>query len=412
MTQSNLAPAPFDAEKARREFPILNTKIGNHPLVYLDSAASAQKPKVVTEAIQTSHNSAYSNVHRGVHHLSEKATTAFEAARERCRAFLGAEKAHECIFTRNATEAFNLIAHSLGRTRFRAGDEIILSLMEHHSNIVPWLMLRDEVGIKIKVVPILEDGQLDMLAFEDMLSEKTRLVALTHMSNTLGTVNPIKEIAAKAHSAGALVLFDGSQGAVHKEVDVQNIDADFYICTGHKLYGPSGIGVLYGRESLLEDMPPFLGGGEMISSVSFERVTYAELPHKFEAGTPAITEAVALHAALDFLCSFDRAAIHAHEAALTQKITLDLLERGCIVHGQAPDKGSVVTFSHPEIHAHDIGSLLDHMGVAVRVGQHCAEPLMDHLGVPATARASFGLYNTMDDVSRFTAALDKTLSFF
>ncbi|NWG46316.1 MAG: SufS family cysteine desulfurase [Alphaproteobacteria bacterium] len=403
------APAHrLDVEALRAEFPILARKVHGRPLVYLDSAASAQKPRAVIEAMARAAETAYANVHRGLHALSNEATDAFEAAREAARGFLGAARPEEIVFTANATDAINLVAASYGRPRLAPGDEIILSEMEHHSNIVPWDFLRREKGVVIRWAPVTESGAFDLAAFTELLSERTKIVAITHMSNVLGTVTPAREIARRAHEAGAVVLFDGSQAAVHLPVDVQAIDADFYVCTGHKLYGPTGIGLLYGRYDLLADMPPYRGGGEMIEVVSREGVSYNAPPHRFEAGTPAILEAVGLHAALDFLRRLGRSSVHAHEAGLLAYASEALGSvKGLRIIGTAPGKGAIVSFVIEGTHPHDLATIIDRQGVAVRAGHHCAQVLMDRFGVSATARASFAAYSTRGEVDALVAALEK-----
>ena len=404
----------FDVQRVRDDFPILKRRIRGRPLVYLDSAASAQKPKAVLDAMQVAQETIYANVHRGVHTLSQEATAAFEAARGKLQAFINAASAEEIIFVRGATEGINLIAASYGRTFLSAGDEIILSELEHHSNIVPWQMLRAEKGIVLKVAPIDDDGNFLLPAFERLLSERTRLVAVTHVSNALGTVTPAQAIIAAAHRAGAKVLLDGCQAVPHLPVDVQALDVDFYVFSGHKMYGPTGIGVLYGKKALLAAMPPYQGGGEMIRTVSFAKTEFKEPPQRFEAGTPAIVEAIGLGAAADYLVSLDRAAVRAHETALLGYATERLRALpGLRIVGQAAEKAAIVSFvmegAHPHAmegaHPHDIGTILDRAGIAIRAGHHCAQPLMDRLGLAATARASFGLYNTRDDVDALVEAL-------
>lgn len=407
------AALAFDVERVRADFPILARRVYDKPLVYLDSAASAQKPRQVLEAMDLAATQHYANVHRGVHRLSQEATDLFERARERVRRFINAGSADEVIFTRGATEAMNLVAQSYGRAFLQAGDEVILSTLEHHSNIVPWQMLREAIGIEIKVVPIGDDGAFDLEAYERLLSPRTKLVAVTHVSNALGTVVPVKAVIEAAHAAGALVLIDGCQAAPHVALDVQALDADFYAFSGHKVYGPTGIGVLYGRKRLLNAMPPYQGGGEMIESVSFEKTTYKQAPHRFEAGTPAILEAIGLEAALDYLEALGREAVAAHEAGILAYAHERLAQvPGIRLVGTAPEKASIVSFVMEDIHAHDIGTIVDRMGVAVRVGHHCAEPLMHRLGVASTARASFGLYNTREEVDALAEALLKVRELF
>lgn len=407
-------PAPaFDAARARRDFPILQTKARGKPLVFLDSAASAQKPRPVIAAVEHVYTTEYANIHRGVYELSEKTTAAFEGAREKVRAFLNARETREIIFVRGATEAINLVAQSFGRTRFKAGDEIVLSHLEHHSNIVPWQILREMTGAVLRVVPVNGAGEIEMGAYERLLNAHTRLVAITHVSNAIGTVVPVREIVRLAHAQGVPVLIDGCQAVPHRPVDVQGLGCDFYAFSGHKLYGPSGIGVLYGRAEHLEAMPPYQGGGDMIRSVTFEKTEYNVIPYKFEAGTPHIAGAIGLGAAIDYLQGLGLAAIQAHEGALLDYATQCLSEiKGLRVIGTAKEKSGILSFTLDGAHPHDIGTILDGEGVAIRTGHHCAQPLMDRFGVPATARASFGLYNTKEDVDALAAAIRKVLEIF
>ncbi len=403
----------LDIKKIRADFPAMSVEVHGKPLVFLDSGASAQKPRQVIDTMRRVYESEYANVHRGAYYLSERATALYEGARDTLRDFLNARDRKEIIFTRNATEAINLIAYAWGRKTLKPGDEIVISEMEHHSNIVPWQMLRDEKDLVLKIAPVSDDGEFLMDAFRELLTDRTKLVAITHTSNVLGTITPAKEIARLAHDAGAKVLFDGAQAAVHMPVDVQDIDCDFYAITGHKLYGPSGIGVLYGKQELLDAMPPFMGGGDMISSVSFEKSTWAPLPAKFEAGTPAIVQAIGLAAAVDYVTEIGLEAIAAHEHDLlnytTQKLaSIDDLR----LIGTAPNKAAVVSFELGKIHAHDVSTIIDRAGVAIRAGHHCAEPLMDRMGVPATARASFGLYNTREDADILVEALETVQEIF
>ena len=396
----------YDVEAIRRDFPILSRTVHGKPLVFLDSAASAQKPQIVIDAVANCYSEEYANIHRGVYFLSQLATEKFEGARGKVQRFLNAAEAREIVFTRNATEAINLVASSYGRRFLKKGDEIILSEIEHHSNIVPWQLLRDETGIVIKVAPVDDRGALLLDRFRALLSERTKLVAVTHMSNALGTVLPVKEIARLAHNAGALVLVDGCQAVPHMPVDVREIDADFYVFSGHKLYGPSGIGVLYAKAPLLEAMPPYQGGGEMIVSVSFEKSTYAPIPHKFEAGTPHIAGAIGLGAAIDYVTATGLNRISNHEHALTTYATERLMAiPGVSLVGTAPGKGSILSFTVEGVHPHDVGTILDHHGIAVRAGHHCAQPVMDRFKVPATVRASLGMYNTEAEVDVLTAAI-------
>ncbi len=410
MTQS----FSFDVERIRADFPILRQTVRGKKLVFLDSAASAQKPVAVIEAMKTAMETQYANVHRGLHWMSERTTEAYEAARDTVAALMNAPDRHEIVFVRNSTEALNLVAHSYGRGVLRPGQAVVISAMEHHSNIVPWQMLRDERGIELRVAPITDAGELDMAAFEALLDDgKVGLVAITHMSNVLGTYTPAERIARIAHAHGAKVLFDGSQAIVHRAVDVQAIDADFYAWTGHKLYGPTGIGVLWARRELLERMPPFLGGGEMISSVTYERSTWAAVPHKFEAGTPAILEGIGLKAAIDYVRAIGYPAIAAHEAALTEHALASLSGiEGLRILGAAQDRGGVVSFALDRAHAHDVATLLDRFGIAVRAGHHCAEPLMHRFGLESTARASFGVYTTREEIDTLAAALARVREFF
>jgi cysteine desulfurase/selenocysteine lyase len=404
----------LDVEQIRAHFPILRETVRGKPLVFLDSAASAQKPRAVIEAMVQAMEHQYANVHRGLHWMSERTTEAYEATRDRAARLLNASDRHEIVFVRNSTEGINLIAHSYGRGILRPGQVVVISEMEHHSNIVPWQMLRDAHGIELRVAPVTDAGELDMDAFERLLDDgRVGLVAITHMSNVLGTYTPAERIAALAHAHGAKVLFDGSQAIVHRRVDVQALGADFYVFTGHKLYGPTGIGVLWGRRELLEAMPPFLGGGDMISSVSFERTTWAEVPHKFEAGTPAILESIGLAAAIGFVENIGYEAIAAHEASLTDHALARLAEiEGVRVLGRAQDRGGVVSFTLDRAHAHDVATLLDRQGVAVRAGHHCAEPLMHRFGVESTARASFGVYTTHAEIDALAEALIRVREFF
>ena len=398
---------PIDTDAIRAEFPILSREVNGKPLVYLDNAASAQKPDAVINAISDQARTAYANVHRGIHTLANETTEAYEGAREKVRAFINAASVNEIIFTKGGTEAINLVANGIA-DEIQPGDEIVLSIMEHHSNIVPWHFLRERYGAVLKWIEVDDTGALDMAAFEAALSEKTRLVAITHMSNVLGTVTDAAEIVRLAHAAGAEVLLDGCQSGVHLDIDVQALDCDYYVMTGHKIYGPSGIGALYGKASALARLRPFQGGGEMIEIVERERVTYNEAPHKFEAGTPPILQAIGFGAALDWLNQFDKSAVMAHEQAVYQRAYDGGRGiNGLRVHGTAPGKGAVLSFSIDGAHPHDLAQILDRYGVAVRAGHHCAQPLMDHLGVSATARASFALYNSEAEVDAFIEALHK-----
>lgn len=403
----------FDVNSIRRDFPILATEIYGKPLVYLDNAASAQKPRAVIEKMQQMMESGYANVHRGLHYLSNHATNEFEAAREQVRDFLNAAEVEEIIFTSGATDAINLVAHSYAAPLIQAGDEIILSVMEHHSNIVPWHFLREQKDAVIKWVPINDDGSFDLEAYAKLLGPKTKMVALTQMSNALGTITPMQEIIAMAHKYGAAVLVDGCQGAVHIPTDVQALDADFYVFSGHKVYGPTGIGALYGKRALLEKMRPYRGGGEMIREVSQTAVTYGDAPHRFEAGTPPIIEAVGLGAALKYMTEIGRTNIATHEASLLAYATKRMAEiEALIFYGTAPEKGSILSFTAKDVHPHDLATIIDRGGVAVRAGHHCAQPLMQRYGVSATARASFAMYNTHEEIDVLVDAVQKALKFF
>ncbi|GAB5470990.1 MAG: cysteine desulfurase [Rhodospirillales bacterium] len=407
------ATLAFDVAQVRADFPILARRVYDKPLVYLDSAASAQKPRQVLDAMDHAARHCYANVHRGVHRLSQESTDLFEEARETTRRFLKAGSADEIVFTSGATEAINLVAQSYGRAFLKAGDEVILSTLEHHSNIVPWQILRDQIGIEIKVAPIGDDGGFLFEEFEKLVSPRTKIVAVAHVSNALGTVVPVKQVIDAAHAVGAVVLLDGCQAAPHQGLDVAALDVDFYAFSGHKVYGPTGIGVLYGKRDLLNAMPPYQGGGEMIQSVTFEKTTYKETPHRFEAGTPPILEAVGLNAAIAYMESLGQEAIAAHEAGILAYATERLSQvPGVRLIGTAPEKASIVSFVMDDVHAHDIGTIVDRMGVAVRVGHHCAEPLMHRLGVDSTARASFGLYNTREEVDALAVALMKVRELF
>jgi cysteine desulfurase/selenocysteine lyase len=403
----------YDVERLRTDFPILSKQVYGRPLVYLDNAASAQKPRVVIERLTEAYENEYANVHRGLHYLANATTEAFEVARERVRAFLNAGSHEEIVFTRNATEAINLVASSFGLHHIREGDEIVLSVMEHHSNIVPWHFHRERNGAVLKWVQIEEDGTFSLDAFERALSPRTKIVAITHMSNMLGTIVPVKDVVRIAHARGIPVLIDGSQGAVHLDVDVRDIDADFYVFTGHKVYGPTGIGVLYGKREWLERLPPFNGGGEMIETVTMDVVTYNTPPHRFEAGTPPIVQAIGLGAALDYRDSVGCAAIRAHEADLTRYAHQRLSRINSLtIYGTAKDKGPILSFNMKDAHAHDIATVIDRSGVAVRAGTHCAMPLLARYGVTSTCRASFALYNTREEVDRLAEALTRAEALF
>lgn len=397
----------FTADKYRDDFPILSREVYGKPLVYFDNTASTQTPRQVVDTVTDMYFHHKANVHRGVHALSQEATSLMEESRRKVKDFIGATSEKEVIFTRGTTESINLVASSYGAL-LNEGDEVILSVMEHHSNIVPWQLLRDRRGIVIKVVPILEDGSLDMEAYRSLLSSRTKVVSITHVSNVLGTVNPVREIIRLAHEAGAVALIDGAQAVAHIPVDVKELDADFYVFSSHKLYGPTGIGVLYGRESLLEKMPPYQGGGEMISHVAFDHTTFAELPFKFEAGTPDYVGIAALHTALEFLEKIGLLPIAAHEEKLLAYTTARMLEiPGMRIFGTTPGKSAIISFLIGNAHHYDTGMLLDKLGIAVRTGHHCAQPLMQALGIEGTVRASFALYNTLEECDRFIQALHR-----
>ncbi len=403
----------YNVEDIRQDFPILQRDVYGRPLVYLDNAATTQKPRSVVEAIANEYFSTNANVHRGVHFLSQKATDLHEAARERVRQFINARSTAEVLFTRGTTESLNLVASSFGEAFLKEGDEVIVSVMEHHSDIVPWQLLRERKGIVIRVIPMDDSGRLDLEAYERLFSERTRLVCVAHVSNVLGTVNPVKKMAATAHAHGAYMLVDGAQSIPHFKVDVQDLDCDFLTFSGHKIYGPTGIGVLYGRESLLEKMPPYQGGGEMIARVTFEHTTYERLPYKFEAGTPDYVGTHALAAAIDYVEALGMDEIAAHEHRLTQYA----MERlGAIkdmhLYGTTPDKDAVVAFNVGNIHPLDLGTLLDRLGIAIRTGHHCAQPLMQRCGVEGMARASFALYNTMDEIDKLAEGIERVSKMF
>ena len=403
----------YNVEEIRQDFPILQREVYGRPLIYLDNAATTQKPRSVVEAISNEYFSTNANVHRGVHFLSQKATDLHEAARERVRQFINARSTAEVLFTRGTTESLNLVASSFGEAFLKEGDEVIVSVMEHHSDIVPWQLLRERKGIVIRVIPMDDSGRLDLEAYERLFSERTRLVCVAHVSNVLGTVNPVKQMAATAHAHGAYMLVDGAQSIPHFKVDVQDLDCDFLTFSGHKIYGPTGIGVLYGRECLLEKMPPYQGGGEMIARVTFEHTTYERLPYKFEAGTPDYVGTHALAAAIDYVETLGMDEIAAHERRLTQYA----MERlGAIkdmhLYGTTPDKDAVVAFNVGNIHPLDLGTLLDRLGIAIRTGHHCAQPLMQRCGVEGMARASFALYNTMDEIDRLAEGIERVSKMF
>ena len=404
----------MNVDDIRRDFPILSQTIRGKPLIYLDSGASAQKPRAVIDAMVNAMETQYANVHRGLHWMSERTTDAYEATRDAAAKLMNAGDRAEIVFTRNSTEAMNLVAHSYGRGILKAGQAVVISAMEHHSNIVPWQMLRDAHGVELRVAPITDAGELDMAAFEALLEDgKVGLVSVTHMSNVLGTVTPAERIVQIAHAHGAKAMFDGSQAIVHRPIDVQALGCDFYAWTGHKLYGPTGIGVLWARRELLEAMPPFLGGGDMITSVTFEKSTWAQVPHKFEAGTPAILEGIGLKAAIDYVLGIGYEALAAHELALTDHALARLgAIEGLKIYGRAQDRGGVISFMLDKAHAHDVATLLDRQGIAVRAGNHCAEPLMRRLGVDSTARASFGMYTTMAEIDALADTLNRVREFF
>ncbi|MBI3702388.1 MAG: cysteine desulfurase [Rhizobiales bacterium] len=403
----------YDVGQIRKDFPALAMQVYGKPLVYLDNAASAQKPQAVLDRLTRAYTSQYANVHRGLHYLANEATEAYEAARESVQRFLNASRKEEIVFTRNATEAINLVAATFGRERIRAGDEIVLSIMEHHSNIVPWHFLRERHGAVIKWSPIDEDGNFLIDEFEKLLGPRTKMVAITQMSNALGTAVPVKEVIKLAHARGIPVLVDGAQGAVHLDVDVRDLDADFYVMTGHKLYGPTGIGVLYGKYDLLAAMPPFMGGGEMIRDVFEDRITYGEPPHRFEAGTPAIVQAIGLGAAIDYVNSVGKARIRAHENVLVKYAHERLGAINSLrIIGNAANKGPIVSFEIKGAHPHDVATIIDRSGVAVRAGTHCVMPLLARYGLTATCRASFAMYNTKDEVDALAASLIKAQEFF
>jgi len=403
----------YDVEAIRRDFPILSREVYGKPLVYLDNGASAQKPQVVIDAIAHAYSNEYANVHRGLHYLSNVATDAYEKARESVRRFLNAPNVDQIVFTSNATSAINTVAYGYGMPNIGEGDEIVLSIMEHHSNIVPWHFIRERQGAKLVWVPVDDLGAFHVEEFEKRLTDRTKLVAITHMSNALGTVTPIKEICRIAHARGIPVLVDGSQSAVHMPIDVQDLDCDFFVMTGHKLYGPSGIGVLYGKRELLERMRPFHGGGEMIVEVTEDIVTYNEPPHRFEAGTPPIVQAIGLGAALDYIDGIGRERIAAHEAMLRDYAHERLRSINSLrIFGDAPGKGAIVSFELQGIHAHDVSMVIDRQGVAVRAGTHCAQPLLKRFGVTSTCRASFGMYNTKAEIDVLAEALEKARKFF
>ncbi|HKJ82539.1 MAG TPA: cysteine desulfurase [Mariprofundaceae bacterium] len=397
----------LDIAAVRDDFPILHQEVHGHPLVYLDNAATTQKPKCVIDTVQRYYTQENANVHRGVHHLSELSTKHYEGARDKVRRFINARSTREIVFVRGATEAINLVAQSYGRSHLKAGDEILITGMEHHSNIVPWQLLCEQTGTVLKVVPIDDEGKMDFAEFERLLSSRTRLVAMAHMSNALGTINPVKTVVEMAHAQGVPVLLDGAQATAHLQVDVQELDVDFYAISAHKMLGPTGIGVLYAKEALLEAMPPYQGGGDMISMVTFEKTHYNDLPYKFEAGTPHIAGVIGLGEAVDYLASvgLERIARHEHDLLAHATKRAEAFE-GLTIIGTATHKASILSFVLKGVHPHDLGTILDRQGVAIRAGHHCAMPVMDRFGVPATARASFALYNTVEEVDRLFDALE------
>jgi cysteine desulfurase/selenocysteine lyase len=402
----------FDLEKIRQDFPILSEQVHGRRLVFLDSAASAQKPRAVIDAMVFAMEHQYANVHRGLHYMSERASDAYEAVRDKAAAFINAGAREEIIFTRNATESINLVAYTYGHATLKPGDAIVVSEMEHHANIVPWQMLRDAHGVELRIAKITDAGEIDFESLEQQFADgKVKLLSVTHMSNVLGTYTPVERLAKFAHDRGAKILLDGSQAVVHRQVDVRAIDADFYVFSGHKLYGPSGIGVLYAKAEILDAMPPFMGGGDMIASVSYEKSTWAKPPHRFEAGTPAILETIGLGAAIDYVNAIGFPAIAAHERALTDH-ALSVLSPLVNILGRAQDRGGVISFTMPGAHAHDIATLLDRQGIAVRAGHHCAEPLMGRLGVTSTARASFAVYTTLEEIDALAAGLIRVKQVF
>ncbi len=404
---------PFDVERVRRDFPALHQKVHGRDLVYLDSAATSQKPQSVIDAVTRYYTEDNANVHRGLHALSERATASYESARQKVCRFIHAAETHEIVFVRGATDGINLLAQSYGRSRLKPGDEVLITHMEHHSNIVPWQIVCEQTGAVLRVAPIDDRGELVMGEFERLLTDRTRIVAASHVSNALGTINPVEHMVELAHRAGAIVLLDGAQAVAHGSVDVQSIDCDAYVLSGHKMFGPTGVGVLYGKTSLLEQMPPYQSGGDMIKSVSFQKTTYNDLPYRFEAGTPNIAGVVGLGAAVDYLEALDTGAVRAHEDDLLEAATEGLSQvAGLRLIGTAARKASVVSFVLDDIHPHDIGTILDGMGIAVRTGHHCAQPVMEHFDVPATVRASMAMYNTRQDVDALVQALSKVREVF
>jgi cysteine desulfurase/selenocysteine lyase len=411
--EATMTAPRFDVAAVRRDFPVLHQEVHDKPLAYLDNAASSQHPVQVIEAVAEYYRRDHANVHRGVHQLSQRATDAFEGAREKVRRFINAASEREVIFTRGTTEAINLVAQSWGRSSLGPGDEVVISHLEHHANIVPWQMLCQQTGAALKVIPMTREGEIDLAAAREIIGPATRLLAFTHVSNALGTISPVAELTALAREVGALVLLDGAQGVPHMRVDVQALDCDFYVFSGHKMFAPTGIGVLWGREELLQAMPPWQGGGDMILAVTFEKTTYNQLPWKFEAGTPHIAGAIGLGAAIDYLEGLDFDAAAAWEHELLEYGTARLEEvTGLRIIGTSPHKAAVISFTLDGVHPHDIGTIVDHAGVAIRTGHHCAMPVMDFFGVPATARASFAFYNTREEIDRLAAALQQAREVF
>ena len=408
-TLTTISPV-FDVNTIRQFFPILNREVNNKLLVYLDNAATSQKPQSVIDALSNYYSNYNANIHRGIHTLAEEATAAYEATRVTAQEFIGAAFSEEIIFTRGTTEGINLVAYTWGRQNIYAGDEIIISGMEHHSNIVPWQILCEEKKAILKIIPVTDEGELDMDAYKNLLSSKTKLVSIVHVSNALGTINPVKEIIDAAHDAGAVVMVDGAQSTVHLDIDVQQMDCDFFAFSGHKVYGPTGIGVLYGKKEILENMPVFMGGGEMIKEVTFEKTTYNNLPYKYEAGTPNIADTIALKSALDFITETGKDIVQKHENELLKYATaqMETLPGLCII-GKAKEKVSLVSFVIKNIHPQDIGVLLDNQGIAVRTGHHCTQPLMARFGIPGTVRASFAMYNTKEEIDKLVAGLHKSI---
>ena len=411
-TRHHTTPA-FDATAVRGDFPILDTQVGAHALVYLDNAATAQKPQAVLDAVSHYYAATNANIHRGVHYLSGEATDAYDRARITVAQFLNAAEPRECIFVRGTTEGINLVASSWGRTNLRKGDEILLTAMEHHANIVPWQMAAEAAGAVIKVIPVTDRGELDLAQIDKLLTPRVKLLALTHVSNALGTINPVRELIRRAHAVGAVALVDGAQSAAHLRIDVQSLDCDFFAFSGHKVFGPTGIGVLYGKAAQLEKMPPYQGGGDIIERVSFEKTTYRGLPERFEAGTPDISGAIGLAAAIQYLAKFDHAALAAHESDLLAYATEAVGNvNGVRIIGEAPEKVGVLSFVMDDVHPHDIGTVLDNEGIAIRAGHHCCMPLMKRLDLPGTARASFAFYNTRAEADQLANALVKVRKLF